>query len=129
VWLEFLGLSLFMIPFLVIVIYFAFSYTYSSYSVGEISSSTVGLTHRWTIKSVLVVGLMVATIAGVAVWLQIATLLWGSRERRFKLMTLEWPEEAGSTIEGKERIKLEDVPAEPALPPVLAVRAALKPAE
>jgi TRAP-type mannitol/chloroaromatic compound transport system permease small subunit len=129
VWLEFLGLSLFMIPFLVIVIYFAFSYTYSSYSVGEISSSTVGLTHRWIIKSVLVVGLMVATIAGVAVWLQIATLLWGSRERRFKLMTLEWPEEAGSTIEGKERIKLEDVPAEPALPPVLAVRAALKPAE
>ncbi len=128
VWLEFLGLSVFMIPFLITVIYFAFSYTYSSYAVGEISSSTVGLTHRWVIKSVLVAGLIVATLAGVAVWLQVAMLLWGNQDRRFPLMTLDWPEEAGSKIEGKERIKLEDAPAEPALPPVLA-RAGLKPAE
>ena len=128
VWLEFLGLSVFMLPFLMTVIYFAFSYTYSSYAVGEISSSTVGLTHRWLIKSVLVAGLIVATAAGVAVWLQVAMLLWGNQDRRFPLMTLDWPEEAGSKIEGKERIKLEDAPAEPALPPVLA-RAGLKPAE
>jgi TRAP-type mannitol/chloroaromatic compound transport system permease small subunit len=128
VWLEFLGLSLFMIPFLLTVIYFALSYTYSSYSVGEISSSTVGLTHRWIIKSVLVAGLMVATLAGIAVWLQVALLLWGRRDRRFPLMTLEWPEEAGTRVEGKERIKLQDAPAEPALPPVLAGRTGLKPA-
>jgi TRAP-type mannitol/chloroaromatic compound transport system permease small subunit len=128
VWLEFLGLSVFMIPFLVTVIYFALHYTYSSFAVGEISSSTVGLTHRWVIKSVLVAGLIVATTAGIAVWLQVAMLLWGNQERRFPLMTLEWPEEAGSRIEGKERIKLEDAPAEPALPPVLA-GGALKPAE
>ena len=55
-------------------------------------------------------------------------LLWGDQDQRFPLMTLEWPEEAGTKIEGKERIKLEDAPAEPALPPVLA-RATLKPAE
>jgi TRAP-type mannitol/chloroaromatic compound transport system permease small subunit len=122
VWLEFLGLSVFMIPFLITVIYFASSYAYSSYLVGEISSSTVGLTHRWIIKSVLVFGLIVATAAGIAVWLQVALLLWGDKERRFPLMTLEWPEEAGSKVEGKERIKLDDVPAEPALPPVLAAR-------
>jgi TRAP-type mannitol/chloroaromatic compound transport system permease small subunit len=128
VWLEFLGLSVFMIPFLLTVIYFAASYTYGSYAMGEISSSTVGLTHRWIIKSVLVVGLIVATVAGVAVWLQVALLLWGRQDRRFPLMTLEWPEEAGSKIEGKERIKLENAPAEPALPPVLARRAELKPA-
>lgn len=128
VWLEFLGLTLFMIPFLLTVIYFAASYTYSSFAVGEISSSTVGLTHRWIIKSVLVAGLIVAVVAGLAVWLQVAFLIWGDRQRRFKLMTLEWPEEAGSTIEGKERIKLEATPAEPLLPPVVA-RAALKPAE
>ena len=129
VWLEFVGLTVFMIPFLLTVIYFACSYAYSSYLVGEISSSTVGLTHRWMIKSVLVAGLIVATIAGVAVWLQVALLLWGKQERRFPLMTLEWPEEAGSKIEGKERIKLEEVPSEPALPPVLAGRSGLKAAE
>jgi TRAP-type mannitol/chloroaromatic compound transport system permease small subunit len=128
VWLEFIGLTIFMLPFLVTVIYFASHYTYSSFAVGEISSSTVGLTHRWIIKSVLVAGLVVATVAGVAVWLQVALLLWGSQDRRFPLMTLEWPEETGTRVEGKERIKLEGSPAEPALPPVLA-RGALKPAE
>lgn len=128
-WLEFLGLSLFMIPFLLTVIYFACSYAYSSYLVGEISSSTVGLTHRWIIKSVLVAGLIVATVAGIAVWLQVAVLLWGSKDRRFPLMTLEWPEEAGSKVEGKERIKLEGSPEESALPPVLGGGTGLKPAE
>jgi TRAP-type mannitol/chloroaromatic compound transport system permease small subunit len=128
VWLEFLGLSVFMIPFLLTVIYFAMSYTYSSWSVGEISSSTVGLTHRWIIKGTLVAGLMVAAVAGIAVWLQVAVLLWGRQERRFALMTLEWPDEAGSRIEGKDRIKLEDAPAEPQLPPILAGRARLEPA-
>jgi TRAP-type mannitol/chloroaromatic compound transport system permease small subunit len=127
VWLEFLGLSLFMIPFLLTVIYFAVSYAYSSYSVGEISSSTVGLTHRWIIKSVLVGGLIVAAIAGFAVWLQVAFLIWGDRHRRFKLMTLEWPEHAGSAIEGKERIKLDETPAGPMVP--ASAHAALKPAE
>jgi TRAP-type mannitol/chloroaromatic compound transport system permease small subunit len=112
-WLEFLGLSLFMLPFLGVVIWFAFSYTYQSYLVGEISASTVGLSHRWLIKSVLVFGLIVAAMAGIAVWLQVAMLLWSRDSRRFPLMTLEWPEEAGSKIEGKERIKLEDAPVEP----------------
>ena len=36
-------------------------------------------------------------------------MLWGPQNIRFPLMTLEWPEEAGSTIEGKERIKLEEL--------------------
>jgi hypothetical protein len=35
--------------------------------------------------------------------------LWGPQNVRFPLMTLEWPEEAGSTIEGKERIDLEEL--------------------
>ena len=82
-------------------------------SLGEIGASTVGLSHRWIIKAVLVAGLITATIAGVAVWLQVALLIWGKQTKRFPLMTLEWPEEAGSKFEGKERIKLEEAPAVP----------------
>jgi TRAP-type mannitol/chloroaromatic compound transport system permease small subunit len=118
-WLEFLGLTCFMIPFLLTVVWFAISYAYQSYSVGEISASTVGLTHRWIIKSVLVAGLMVAAIAGVAVWLQVVTVLWGDRRRRFPLMTLEWPEEAGSRLEGKERISLDKAPDLPPPPEII----------
>ena len=131
IWIEFLGLSCFMIPYLLLVIYFASSWVVESYKIGEISASTVGLSHRWIIKGILVTGLVTATVAGVAVWLQVFLLLREKgKAKRFRLMTLEWPEEAGSRIEGKERIKLEDSPAEPAPPPVLAgSQPALKPAE
>lgn len=107
-WLEFLGITFFLLPYCAVIIWFAIDYTYASFNIGEISASTVGLTHRWIIKSVLVFGLIVAAIAGVAVWLQVVVVLFGRSEERFPLMTLDWPEEAGSKIEGKERIKLEE---------------------
>ena len=105
-WLELAGLTAFMIPYCMVVIWFAIEYVKASYAVGEVSSSTVGLTHRWLIKTVLVFGLVTALISGVAAWLQTATILWGPRDVRFRLMTLDWPEE-GHRIEGKERISLE----------------------
>ena len=109
VWLEFIGLTFFLIPYCSIVIYFAFVYAYDSYEMNEISASTVGLTHRWIIKTVLVFGLVTALIAGIAVWLQVAIVLWGPKNLRFPLMTIEWPEEAGSKIEGKTRLELDAV--------------------
>lgn len=128
--LEFAGLTFFMLPFLLLTIYFSSAYVMDSYAVSERSASAVGLTHRWVIKSIFVGGLVVATIAGIAVWLQIAYLIWGRQDHRFPLMTLEWPEEAGTKIEGKERIKLEDAPVEPVPPQVSAGnRAGVKAAE
>ena len=108
-WLEFLGLTIFMIPFCLIVIWFATIYAYDSYMIGEISASQVGLSHRWIIKSILVAGLIIAALSGVAVWLQVVIVLWGPQNIRFPLMTLEWPEETGSTFEGKERIRLAEL--------------------
>src|ERR671915_564149 len=106
-WLEFIGLTFFMIPYCSLVIWFAIDYTLSSYGVSEQSASTVGLHYRWIIKSVLVFGLGIATLSGIAAWLQVVTILWGPRELRFPLMTLDWPEEE-TKIEGKERVRLED---------------------
>ena len=105
-WLEFLGLTIFLIPYTCIVVYFAFIYAHDSYTMNEISASTVGLTHRWIIKSVLVTGLCFVLVAGVSVLLQVMVVLWGPQDTRYPLMTLEWPEEAGSKIEGKERLDL-----------------------
>ena len=106
-WLELLGLTFFMIPYCLIVIWFASIYAYDSFMINEISASQVGLEHRWIIKSVLVAGLIIAALSGVAVWLQVAIVLWGPQNVRFPLMTLDWPEEAGTRIEGKVRIDLE----------------------
>ena len=71
----------------------------------------MGLSHRWIIKSVLVIGILVSISAGIAVWLQLLIALFGPKNHRFPLMTVEWPEET-SKIEGKERLdlsKAEDV--------------------
>ena len=117
-WLEFIGISIFLIPFTCIIIYFSYMYTIDSWALnrhddcawwqcGEISASLVGLSHRWLIKAVLVFGLVVALLAGIAVWLQVAIALFGPQHWRFDLMTIEWPEETGSRTEGKERMDLE----------------------
>ncbi|HEU4352291.1 MAG TPA: TRAP transporter small permease subunit [Burkholderiales bacterium] len=106
-WLELAGLTFFMLPYCALVIWFALDYAYASYLVNEQSSSTVGLTHRWIIKGVLVFGLIVAMVSGIAAWLQVATILWGPRGLRFPLMTLDWPEE-DAKVEGKTRVRLED---------------------
>jgi len=104
--LEFWGITVFMIPFCAIIIYFALEWIYTSWVLGEISASQVGIPYRWAIKSVLLAGLVVALISGVAVWLEVLVVLWGPQDARFKLSTLEWPEE-DVKIEGKERLQID----------------------
>lgn len=95
-WIEFLGLSFFVIPYCLVVGYFATVFAWDSWLVLEKSASTVGLSYRFIIKSILVFGLFTALLAGIAVWLQAAIVLFGPKDVRFKLMTLEWPEDVAA---------------------------------
>ena len=103
-WIEFLGVSMFMIPFCSIILYFAIEYAVESYNMGEISASMVGLSHRWMIKSVLVFGIIVALMSGIAIWLQTVLVLFGPKDIRFQLLTLQWPEDQEAQ---EQRIKLD----------------------
>lgn len=105
-WLELIGLTFFLIPYLCVLAYFSFIYAYDSWAVSEISASLVGLSHRWIIKSILFIGIMLAITAGISVWLQVVIALFGPRHHRFPLMTLDWPESDDVKIEGKERLDL-----------------------
>ncbi len=106
-WLELLGATFFMIPYTIVVMYFAAVFAYDSWEINEISASQVGLPHRWIIKTILTSGLLVAAIAGFAVWLQAFLALAAPRDMRYELMTLEWPENTGESIEGKERMSVD----------------------
>ena len=108
-WIEFIGLTFFFIPYCIVLLYFAAVYAFDAYMINEASASLVGLPYRWAIKSFLVAGIIVVIVAGVAVWLQVAMVLFGPQNIRFPLMTIEWPEEEGSKIEGKERLDLDKV--------------------
>lgn len=119
-WLELIGLTIFLVPFTCVIIYYAAMYAYDSWAFnrgpdcawwqcGEISASLVGMSHRWIIKLVLVFGLITALLAGIAVWLQVVMVLFGPKNTRYDLMTLEWPEQEGGFVEGKERVELDKV--------------------
>lgn len=105
-WLEFIGVTIFLIPYLAVLAWFAWQYVHDSYEIGEVSASLVGLSHRWIIKAVLLSGIIVAIIAGISVWLQMVLVLFGPRHYRFPLMTIDWPEIGDTTVEGKERLDL-----------------------
>lgn len=120
-WIEFIGLNLLLVPFMLVLAYFAFVYAADSWSAnrnaecawyecGEVSASLVGLSHRWVIKSVMAFGFVVVLLAGAAVWLEMYVVLFGPKNWRFPLSTLEWPENEGATIEGKQRLDLEETP-------------------
>jgi len=119
-WLELIGLTIFLVPFTCVILYYAAIYAYDSWAFnraphcawwqcGEISASLVGMSHRWIIKLVLVFGLITALLAGIAVWLQVVMVLFGPKNTRYNLMTLEWPEQEGGFVEGKERVELDKV--------------------
>lgn len=106
--IEFIGTTFFMIPYTIVVIYFCYVFTYDSFITNEISPSLVGMSHRWIIKTVLGIGLIIALISGIAVWLQSILVLFGPKNLRFELMTLEWPEDQGEGVEGYKRMVLEE---------------------
>jgi len=94
VWIDFFGTSLFMIPWICVLIYFSFIYVRESFIINEVSASLVGLSHRWIIKSFLVAGFVCALLSGIAVWLQTVILLFGRSDYRFEPMTLDMPPES-----------------------------------
>ena len=104
--IELIGTTFFMIPYTIVVIYFCYIFTYDSFVTNEISPSLVGMSHRWIIKTVLGVGLIVALLSGIAVWLQCIMVAFGSKDLRFELMPLEWPEDMGDGVEGYKRMVL-----------------------
>ena len=93
VWIDFFGTSLFMIPWICVLIYFSFIYVRESFIINEVSASLVGLSHRWIIKSFLVAGFVCSLLSGIAVWIQTVILLFGRPDYRFEPMTLEMPPE------------------------------------
>lgn len=79
-WIELLGCLLFLLPYCVMVVYFAWSQMIFSFMINESSSATVGLPYRWIVKGCLVTGFIVLGIAGLAVMFKHIVYLFGPPE-------------------------------------------------
>lgn len=73
--IEILGILLLMLPFTIILLDHSIGWAYDAYLVGESSSSPTGLTHRWIIKAVIPLTMVLMMIAGVARLIQEISLL------------------------------------------------------
>ena len=56
-WIEMVGIAVFLIPFIVVLLWFAVPFVAKAFADGERSSSPAGLSHYWIIKSSLILGL------------------------------------------------------------------------
>jgi TRAP-type mannitol/chloroaromatic compound transport system permease small subunit len=89
VWIEFLGCLLFLVPYCCVLIYFAWNFMLGAYVQHEVSASLIGLPYRWIIKGVLLVGLVLALLAGVSVLLRESVVLFGPREIADRVRPME----------------------------------------
>ena len=63
---EILGILLLLMPCLVILLDFSFDYAVYAYTHNESSQSTMGLPHRWIVKSVIPLSILLMMIASMA---------------------------------------------------------------
>ena len=83
-WVEFWGIVLLAVPYLILVTYFSFIFVYISYNQGEGSESLTGITHRYIIKSVMVIGFLLTCSAFTATFIRLCGLLFGNHDQQEK---------------------------------------------
>ncbi|HZM43846.1 MAG TPA: TRAP transporter small permease subunit [Burkholderiales bacterium] len=77
-WVELIGCLVLALPYIALVAYNSLAFVESSYLMHEQSDSTVGLTHRWIIKSVYAAGLWLVLLGILSVLLRVIVFLFGN---------------------------------------------------
>jgi TRAP-type mannitol/chloroaromatic compound transport system permease small subunit len=76
-WIEFLGLSLIVLPLVVIILWQAWPFVTRAYTLNEVSAAPGGLPYRWAIKSVILIAFAYLGLAAVSRLLRVASFLFG----------------------------------------------------
>lgn len=81
-WVELGGICLLMIPYIAVVLYYGWTFVYQAWDSNESSDAMTGLSHRWIIKSFVLLGLFLALMAGVSTLIRQIVFLFGPEELR-----------------------------------------------
>lgn len=81
-WIEFLGITVFLFPYCLVMGQFSWEFVIYAFANNEASASLTGLSHRWAIKSFLLIGLTLLGISGLIVWLRHFVYLFGPESIR-----------------------------------------------
>jgi TRAP-type mannitol/chloroaromatic compound transport system permease small subunit len=78
-WIELFGCLLLALPYMALIAYNSLDFVAASYSLGEKSDSTVGLSYRWLIKGVYAAGLWLVVLGVLSVLLRVVVFLFGNK--------------------------------------------------
>ncbi len=76
-WIEMMGLLIFLLPYVCVIGYLCWNFIVRAYVSGEASAAMTGLSHRWIIKSFLLVCLVLVLLAGLTTLLRQIVYLFG----------------------------------------------------
>lgn len=76
-WIEFAGLLLIVFPLVYIIVSYAWPFVTRSHAMNEVSAAPGGLTHRWLIKSVIIVAFLYLGLAALSRFLRVTAYLFG----------------------------------------------------
>jgi TRAP-type mannitol/chloroaromatic compound transport system permease small subunit len=81
-WLEFLGLVLMALPFLLLMLYYTGRFAIISFGQGEGSESMTGIPWRYVVKSFMFIGFLIVTMATIATLIRVTAYLFGTPDQR-----------------------------------------------
>ena len=81
-WIELIGITLFLIPYIAAIIIFGTDYVGFSYQFDEGSASPTGLPNRWIIKSIIVVGFIILGFAAISRLIETIIYIFGNDRQR-----------------------------------------------
>jgi TRAP-type mannitol/chloroaromatic compound transport system permease small subunit len=81
-WIEMLGIIIFLLPYLLVIGYLCLNFIWRAYDSNEASAAMTGLSHRWIIKSFLLVCLILVLFAGLCTLLRQWVYLFGPEHLR-----------------------------------------------
>ncbi len=76
-WIEMLGIALFILPFCVLILIFAWPFVEHSIRIGEVSAAPGGLPMRWLIKSLILLAFVLMALAATARFFRALAFLSG----------------------------------------------------
>jgi TRAP-type mannitol/chloroaromatic compound transport system permease small subunit len=65
-WIELIGIAVFLLPLCVFVIWWSIPYVYESWQANEVSAAPGGLPYRYLLKGVITIAFILLTMAGIS---------------------------------------------------------------
>lgn len=96
-WIEMIGCLLFLLPYVSAVLWFGYDYVAYSFAYNEASASPTGLADRWIIKSVIVIGFGLLSLAALSRLLEAIVFLFGAIDLAEKTIFSRNEQQAGES--------------------------------